>query len=868
MTMSRERWQRIDDLFAAALEIEPSDRDAWLSAECAGDAELLAHVRRLLRRADEAKAVLGDSVTRYASDILESLGGEAVADEALASGTRIGPYRLIREVGRGGMGTVYLAERADAEFEKQVALKLVRRGMDTEDVLLRFRFERQILASLEHPSIARLYDGGAAPDGRPYLVMEYIEGEPITSYADTNELGIDERLRLFGDVCDAVAFAHRNLVVHRDIKPSNILIDATGSPKLLDFGIARLLDPSAPDTGPVTRTGLRLLTPEYASPEQRRGLPVTTATDVYSLGLVLYELLTGTRADPERLQRPSTAAENDAWRRRLRGDLDTIILRALADDPERRYASADQLADDIDRHLQQLPVRARGDSMRYRAGRFVRRHRGVVAAAALIVLSLVSGLGAALWQAGQAARERDEANRERARAEQVSEFVLNLFGSSDPLQPESGDTMRVRAIVGQGADRVRAELAGQPQLQAQMLTMLGRVFRNLGQYSRAEELIGEAIVLAGDNPLHARERVAATAALADLALRRREYARLDSLAGVVMSAYEDAGWPVDVTYVNSVSQLAIARDGIGSYDEARPRHERALELVAALGDTAVGTRASMLNNFAVHLHQLGEYARAEPLMRESLELTRSIYGARHAVLASDLNNLASAIHYQGRHDEAEPVYREAIEIARDAYGPDHPYVAQFRENLATLYADMGRYEDAAPLYREALRIALLEPEGLRLANLRRNYALNLHATGQLDEAEAMLRASLEGFRHELGDDHLYPALARTSLGRTLAEAGRPAEALPLLQEALAVMEAQFPPDHWRVHHVRGEVGRALALLGNHTQAESMLLQSHATLAAARGENDHLTRDMRTYLHRMYTELQRIDEAAAFAPDTR
>ncbi|MHB1170640.1 MAG: tetratricopeptide repeat protein [Longimicrobiales bacterium] len=866
--MSRERWQRIDDLFAAALEIEPASRDAWLERECAGDDDLLAHVRRLLRRTSEAEAVLGDSVTGYASDILESLGGDALADDALAAGTRIGPYRLIREVGRGGMGTVYLAERADAEFEKRVALKVVRRGMDTEDVLLRFRFERQILASLEHPSIARLYDGGAAPDGRPYLVMEYIEGEPITRYADALGLGIEERLRLFGQVCDAVAFAHRSLVVHRDIKPSNILIDAAGSPKLLDFGIARLLDPSAPDTGPVTRTGLCLLTPEYSSPEQRRGQPVTTATDVYSLGLVLYELLTGTRPDPGRPRRPSTVASHHAWRRRLQGDLDTIILRALADDPERRYASADQLGDDIDRHLQQLPVHARGDSVRYRAGRFVRRHRGFVAAAALIVLSLVSGLGVAVWQADQAARERDQANRERARAEQVSGFVLGLFGSSDPLQPEGGDTLRVRAVVEHGAERVRAELAGQPQLQAQMLTMLGRVFRNLGQYSRAEELIGEALVLAGNDPLHARERVEATAALADLALRRREYARLDSLAAGVVSSYDNAGWPVDATYINSVSLLAIARDGVGDYGEARPHHERALELATALGDTAINTRASMLNNYAVHLYELGEYAQAEPLMRESLELARSIYGPRHVGLVSDLNNLASAIHYQGRHDEAEPVYREAIEIARDAYGRDHPYVAQFQENLATLYADMGRYEDAAPLYREALRVAMLEPEGLRLANLRRNYALNLHATGQLAEAETMLRASLAGFQNELGDDHLYPALARTSLGRTLTEAGRPADALPLLQRALAVIEREFPPDHWRVHHVRGELGHALARLGDHAAAEPMLLESHATLAAARGENDHLTRDMRIYLHRLYTELRRVDEAAAFAPDVR
>ncbi|HEX2166567.1 MAG TPA: serine/threonine-protein kinase, partial [Longimicrobiales bacterium] len=263
--LSPERWQRIDTVFAAALDVEPTSRDAWLKAECGTDIELYERVRLLLQRGDEAEEALGESVTGFVPDVVRSLaGGESEDDAALAPGTRIGPYRLLNEVGRGGMGTVYLAERADAEFEKRVALKVVRRGMDTDDVLLRFRYERQILASLEHPYIARLYDGGAAPDGRPYLVMEYIEGEPITRYAERHQLSMDERLRLFTAVCGAVAFAHRNLIVHRDIKPSNILIGSDDSPKLLDFGIARLLDPAAPDTAPLTRTGLRLLTPEYA----------------------------------------------------------------------------------------------------------------------------------------------------------------------------------------------------------------------------------------------------------------------------------------------------------------------------------------------------------------------------------------------------------------------------------------------------------------------------------------------------------------------------------------------------------------------------------------------------------------------------
>src|SRR5690606_8890662 len=546
-----------------------------------------------LAKLPAAEAELGESLTDYAETVLAELAGEASGephDSALPLGGRVGAYRLVEEIGRGGMGTVYLAERDDAEFEKRVALKLVKRGMDTDDILLRFRYERQILASLEHPSIARLYDGGAAPDGRPYLVMEYIEGEPITRYAERHQLGIEERLRLFVGVCGAVAFAHRNLVVHRDIKPSNILIGSDGSPKLLDFGIARLLDPAAPDAMPLTRTGLRLLTPEYASSEQRLGQPATTATDVYALGLVLYELLAGTRADPERLHRPSTVATREDVRRRLRGDLDTIVLRALADDPERRYASADQLGDDIERHLGGLPVHARGDSVGYRTGRFVRRHRVAVAAAALVVLSLVTGLGAAVVQAERAAGERDVAQQERARAEQISTFVLDLFSASDPLAADGGDTLRVRQLVDRSVDRVRAELATQPQLQAQMLITLGRVYRNLGLYGRGEELLVEALDVARADPALAREQAEATASLADLAQRRIDLPLLDSLANAVIALYDERGWEPDVTYVNAISQRGAAMDGLGNLEEARAEHRRALDLIATAKDTTPGQR--------------------------------------------------------------------------------------------------------------------------------------------------------------------------------------------------------------------------------------------------------------------------------------
>ncbi|HEX6070076.1 MAG TPA: serine/threonine-protein kinase, partial [Longimicrobiaceae bacterium] len=428
-SLSSERWQQIDEIFAAALERAPAERDAFLRERCGGDAALRAEVESLLRSYGEAEEVLGESVSDFAEPLVEDLRAtlEREEMEALPGDGRIGPYRLLRVIGRGGMGAVYLAERADDQFEKRVALKLVKRGMDTDEVLQRFRYERQILAALEHPNIGRLYDGGAAEDGRPYLVMEHIAGEPVTTYCDRRRLSIDERLKIFETICGAVQFAHRNLVVHRDIKPSNILVTAEGTVKLLDFGIAKLLDPAHPELVPQTRTEMRLLTPEYASPEQIDGAQVTTASDVFALGVILFELLTGRRPSDGRgrrtqdrfgldtgLGRPSStvvrslpsekpgeapeSAEEIAARRsttperlrmRLRGDLDTITLKALAEEPERRYHTAEQLLADVQRYRRGLPVLARGESFGYRATKFVRRHRVVVSFSSALAVLLI-----------------------------------------------------------------------------------------------------------------------------------------------------------------------------------------------------------------------------------------------------------------------------------------------------------------------------------------------------------------------------------------------------------------------------------------------------------------------------------------------
>src|SRR5215510_5028395 len=455
--MTPERWRQVEEIFQAALDLSPEERNRYVSEVCAEDNDLKRDVESLLSQYDSAGELLDEPI--YGNTELSAL--ESFIDEKDPMiGRRLGAYRIEREIGRGGMGAVYEASRADNEFNKRAAIKLVKRGMDTDFILRRFRKERQILAALDHPHIAGLLDGGTTEDGLPYFVMEYIEGQPIRDYCDTHRLSTEERLALFRDVCSAVQFAHQNLVIHRDIKPGNILVTSEGKVKLLDFGIARLLTPG-PGYGEMTQA--RIMTPDYASPEQARGDPITTATDIYSLGVLLYELLSGhrpyritTASQPEIIRaiceeepgKPSTAiarvetipgrdgdtevtltpesvskargSEPDKLRRQLEGDLDNIVLKAMRKEPQRRYVSAEQFSEDIRRYTEGLPVIARKDTFSYRATKFVRRHRAAVAAAAFTGIALIGGAAATAWEARVAGVQRDKAQRRFSEVRQLA----------------------------------------------------------------------------------------------------------------------------------------------------------------------------------------------------------------------------------------------------------------------------------------------------------------------------------------------------------------------------------------------------------------------------------------------------------------
>jgi serine/threonine-protein kinase len=819
---------------------------------------------------------------------------------AAAVGTLVGPYRLEAVVGEGGMGTVYRARRVDEDLHRHVAIKLVKRGMDSDEILRRFRHERRILASFEHPHIARLYDGGVSADGRPYLVMEYVEGTPITTYCDERRLGIDERLALFQTVCETVQCAHQSLVVHRDLKPANILVTAQGEPKLLDFGIAKLLDAGAPaesaagapeagEAAPRTRTGVRLLTPEYASPEQVRGLPITTASDVYALGVVLYELLCGRRpharagraaGEVERLvlegdvERPSTvvvrrddggataAGPNrtreevagargttpDRLRRRLRGDLDTIALTALARSARRRYRSAEQLAEDVRRHRLGLPVAARPDTRAYRAGKFVRRHRAGVAAGALALVSLVGGASAALWQAERAARERDAAR-------DVAGFLEGLFQAADPYAAEGdrADTLRVADLLARGSTLVRRELGGQPEVQARLLLVLGRVHQARGRFELAQPLLAEALRLR--DSLHDAPHPDLAESQNRLATVLRDRGELDAaepLLRLALASRERWYGRRHAAVAETLNDLAILLRLRGRYDDAERQHLAALAILRETGHDPRGV-ITVLGDLVATLDEKGDDVGGERQARTALALSRATFGARHPRVALAATSLALALQRLGRYAEAESLAVEALAIGEAALGPEHPRVAVILGRLASIRFWQGDLAAAESAHRRSLAIRrrVHGPTHLETTDAMYDLAQVLRAQGDLDGAEALNRESLAIVRRRMGPDHPLVAVYLTNLAATLEARGDCRGAEPVLREAIAGMRRTLSADRHRVPLAQRRLGSCLASFGRYAEAETLLVASLAVLRETLAADDERVRDVEARLAALY-----------------
>jgi serine/threonine-protein kinase len=830
-----DRWSEIDPVLEAALDRPPAERQAFVEAECGADPELCNLVLDLLRSEPDSQRRFAAPGVAASRALIEDLAGRGAVP------ARIGRYSVIREIARGGMGTVYLAEHEGEGFRQQVAVKVLRRGIDTDDVMRRFVTERRILASLSHPGIARLYDGGTTDDGRPYLVMEYVDGEPITTYCDRMQLALRRRLELVADVCDAVRAAHANLVVHRDLKPSNILVTADGHVKLLDFGIAKLLDPDV-DAGH-TQTGLYLLTPDYASPEQLQGDPVTTATDVFQLGMLLFRLLAGRTPVRERAagsardvpahpdaRRPSmlvgTDEEQEAvararattpkqLRRVLAGDLDTIVGKAVRADPSRRYASAEELARDIRRFLAGRTISARPDTPAYRVRMFARRHPWVAPVAAVLIL--FSGLYL-LTQI----RHARQLEAETARALEVQQFLVDLFTSADPYtpaDPELGRRITVVDALDVGTEKLRNSLTDRPAVRAAILSSISQVYQSLGMFDRALPLREEAMALQesehGPSSREVRDSMGELAIIrgqlgldAQLELRER---RLELAL---------AADPIDP------DEIAHAQIGLARHLMGLNRIERAEDhLLAALERAERGGVA--LTNVAEATRSLAEVQRvaerleeSEQTARRAITLADEAFGTDSVSAAFARGTLAQTLHAQGRMEEADDAFREGLGRLEDGLGSDHAHVISTKNNQALLWMNAGRLHEAEALLRDL--VATLErrhgPGHPSTGLQRQNLGVVLMRQGRTDDARAVFEHLAGVYRQTLGQDSYLRALPLLSLADIHLTARRYRDAEAAVREALETLEIALPEGHAITAVAECRMGRALVGLGRRRDA--------------------------------------------------
>jgi len=838
-----DRWQEVKAVLENALERTETERTAFLDAACEGDDEMRREVESLLA----SDAEIGDFIETPIFRIHRE------EPEPLAEGQRLGSYRIVREIGRGGMGSVYLAERADEEFEQRVALKVVRRGMDTEEIVRRFRSERQILAHLDHPNIAKLFDGGTTEDGRPFFVMEHVEGLPIDQYCDDRKLPTRERLELFRSVCSAVHFAHQNLVVHRDLKPHNILVTPDGIPKLLDFGIAKLLDPSQ-EILALTRADLRPMTPEYASPEQVRGEAITTASDVYALGVLLYVLLTGhspyrpATRDAQSLAkaicetnplRPSSAVgrvgevkrsdgtkseltpesvsrvrdgEERLLRRRLAGDLDNIVLRAMQKDPARRYSSVDQLSNDISRHLQGLPVIARKDTLGYRTAKFVGRHKlGVTVAAAVLLLILSFSITVTVLL--------ERAIQERERAAAVSKFLEDLFSIPDPSKSK-GEAITARQMLDRGKEQIDQSLKAQPEVRAELIETMGRVYRKLELYDTARTLLTESLQLRRETSEKDDPRVAQN---------------LHNLANVLRELDDDVA--------------------------AEPLIREAIEIQRKRGETNNSDYAAGLNNLGAWVKERGDFAEAEKLYKESIAIKKSLPEIDPGDIATTLNNLGRLYETLGNYVSAEPYYMESLAIRRRlAEGAPDPEVSRALNNLASLREDQGKLADAETLYREslAIRLQLYKDEPNRsLARGYNNLGHVRETRGDAAEAEENYRKALEIEKVDPEDRAIY----QRNLASALLRQEKVTEAESSIREALVIFRAKNPT--WRLADAEGVLGSCLTRQRRFQEAEPILVESYRRLSKEEGDGAKQVSEARRRLVDLYMAWDRPDRAAPY-----
>jgi len=867
--MDSTRWEKIQALFHSATELPQSERGAFVRASC-GDQDLIADVLGMLQEDAQGTSLLDHDLAHVAQHVLDELPTSLPTKE-------FGPYRIKELLGEGGMGVVYLAERPD--LGTLVAIKILRDAWLSPARRERFTSEQRTLAQLNHPSIARLYDADTLADGTPWFVMEYVEGLPITEYCRQHKCTVEELLRMLRLVCEAVQYAHQHAVIHRDLKPSNIFVKADGSVRLLDFGIAKQLE-TLESGVEQTQTGLRLMTPAYAAPEQVRGDRLGVHTDVYSLGMVLYELLAGrlpfdlskrTPAEVETMiveaepGKPSDVAGGRVAGERFPGisktswaDLDVLCLTAMHKDPERRYRSVEALIRDIDHYLKREPLEARPDSMRYRVGKFVRRNQRSVAVSALVITVIV---GLVIFFTVRLARARNAALAEAARTERVQRFMMNLFQGGDESVGPSGD-LRVITMVDRGVREAQA-LNTEPKVQAELYQTLGSIYNQLGKLDQADQLL--SLSLERRKALFGPDAPEVAESMVTLGLLRGDQAQYEDEEKLVRQGLDIDKRRLPPTHPalgKATYALGRALDQRGQYDQAIPVLEEAVRIQSAPGANTADLIVS-LGELANSQFYLGHYDTSESLNQRALTMDRQLYGDRHPNVAEDMVNLGAIQYERGNYKEAERYDRQALDIIRSFFGSDHPETASLMTSLGRALVAQDRLGEASDMLQQALGVeervyGKVHP---RVASTLSDLGKIAQRQGRLDEAVQDFSRMTDIYRTVYKGKHYYIGVALSNLAGVYVDEKQYARAEHLFQEALSMYAGTLAADHQLVAIARIRLGRSLLREKRFAEAEAQSRSGYEILVKKSSPQQNWLNYARQDLAEEYDGLKQPENAA-------
>jgi serine/threonine-protein kinase len=847
--MDKNIWTDIKTIFYKAVDLDGKEREAYLYDVCITP-ELKKEILTLIFAHDKSENFLEDSIISY----------EPITDNSnLFIGKTFGRYKIDKLIARGGMGLVYLGLRDD-EVKQKAAVKIINPGVASGIVIKRFQTERQTLANLNHPNISRLLDGGITDDGIQFLVMEYIEGIPIDGYCDKNRLNIKDRLNLFLKVATVVQYAHQNLVVHRDLKPNNILITQDGEPKLLDFGIAKILSPEGERFETVTQRGVWNLTPEFASPEQIKGETITTSSDVYSLGILLYKLLTGhspykiksvfhsdiskiiTESEPTKPSEiiyktieneseeikseinPETIgiARNesvDKLHKKLIGDLDNIVSMAIRKEPERRYSSVDHFADDIIRYLNDKPVSAHQDSLSYRSKKFIKRNKNILILAGIIFIIINLGLAGILWQGYIAAKERDIAKLEADKSNRIKSFLLEMISSPDPLK--EGSEVKVIEVIQQASDKLKGELADHPQIEAEIRTMLANTYQNLGVYDSAQSELLKA----------------------DQLIRKLYGAKSKETAV-------------------SIKSLALIYHYKGDYEKAEDLYKKSLDMLSAVEKEPSFERAMLIDAYGTLLADMGNYEKSEQLTEEALKIAESIKGSDDPQVAEIKNNLATSYNYLNKLVEAEKLYNESLIVFRKHFGDYHLRVSSVINNLAFIHIFREDHQKAISLLLESLNIKLkvLGDSHPDLILAYSNIGSTYFNINDFTNAEKFMKQSVDVGLKNYDADNINLSRSYMWYGRVLDANKNYAESIYYLNKSYLIRKKEFGEKNKLTLTTQSLYGQTNLNAGNYSEAEKHLIESYNGLKDVSGNESEATQKTLASLIELYKKLNKKDVA--------